>query len=71
HVARLALRQQNQRTLLPALLHEVNGSLNGLTLSTELLARVLPGPCAADVAQSHGGDAFADLTPDSLLSWCA
>ncbi|MCP5327923.1 MAG: hypothetical protein R3E75_03575 [Steroidobacteraceae bacterium] len=49
-VARLALRQQNQRALLPALLHEVNGSLNGLTLSTELLARVPPRPGAADAA---------------------
>lgn len=48
--ARLALRQQNLRTLLPALLHEVNGSLNGLTLSTELLARVLPRPGAATAA---------------------
>jgi hypothetical protein len=41
-VARLALRQQNLQSLLPVLLHDVNGSLNGLTLSTELLARLLP-----------------------------
>lgn len=41
-VARLALRQQNLHSLLPVLLHDVNGSLNGLALSTELLARLLP-----------------------------
>lgn len=41
-LARLALRQLNQRALLPVLLHEVNGGLNGLALSTELLSRVLP-----------------------------
>jgi len=38
--SRLALRQQNLATLVPALLHDVNGSLNGLALSTELLSRL-------------------------------
>ncbi len=37
---RLALRQQNLAMLMPALLHDVNGSLNGLSLSTELLSRL-------------------------------
>lgn len=38
--ARLALRQQNLAALVPVLLHDVNGSLNGLALSTELLSRL-------------------------------
>jgi hypothetical protein len=38
--SRLALRQQNLAALVPALLHDVNGSLNGLALSTELLSRL-------------------------------
>ena len=37
---RLALRQQNLAVLVPVLLHDVNGSLNGLALSTELLSRL-------------------------------
>lgn len=41
-LTRLALRQLNQRALLPVLLHEVNGGLNGLALSAELLSRLLP-----------------------------
>lgn len=48
--ARLALRQQNLRVLVPVLLHEVNGSLNGLALSTELLSRVLPARESDDAA---------------------
>jgi hypothetical protein len=39
-VSRLALRQQNLAVLMPVLLHDVNGSLNGLALSTELLSRL-------------------------------
>jgi hypothetical protein len=38
--SRLALRQQNLAVLMPVLLHDVNGSLNGLALSTELLSRL-------------------------------
>jgi hypothetical protein len=38
--SRLALRQQNLTVLVPVLLHDVNGSLNGLALSTELLSRL-------------------------------
>ncbi len=38
--ARLALRQQNLVALMPVLLHDINGSLNGLSLSTELLSRL-------------------------------
>lgn len=38
--SRLALRQQNLAVLVPVLLHDVNGSLNGLALSTELLSRL-------------------------------
>ncbi len=38
--ARLALRQQNLTVLMPVLLHDVNGSLNGIALSTELLSRL-------------------------------
>lgn len=37
---RLALRQQNLTVLMPVLLHDVNGSLNGIALSTELLSRL-------------------------------
>lgn len=47
--ARLALRQQNLGVLLPVLLHDVNGALNGVTLSTELLAR-LAAPAAVEGA---------------------
>ena len=39
-VSRLALRQQNLNVLMPVLMHDVNGSLNGLALSTELLSRL-------------------------------
>lgn len=50
-VARLALRQQNLRTLMPVLLHDVNGSLNGLSLAIELLSRVGSGsPDAGNAA---------------------
>ncbi len=38
--SRLALRQQNLAVLVPVLLHDVNGSLNGIALSTELLSRL-------------------------------
>lgn len=38
--SRLALRQQNLALLVPVLLHDVNGSLNGIALSTELLSRL-------------------------------
>lgn len=38
--SRLARRQQNLVALVPVLLHDVNGSLNGLALSTELLSRL-------------------------------
>ncbi len=38
--ARLALRQQNLTLLMPMLLHDVNGSLNGIALSTELHSRL-------------------------------
>jgi len=38
--ARLALRQQNLTILFPVLLHDVNGCLNGIALSTELLSRL-------------------------------
>jgi hypothetical protein len=57
-VARLALRQQNLRALLPVLLHDVNGSLNGLALASELLSRLLP-------AAAPGGDGAASAA--SLL----
>jgi len=49
---RLALRQLNQRTLLPVLLHEVNGGLNGLALSAELLSRLLPSAASQSEAAS-------------------
>ena len=55
--ARLALRQQNLGVLLPVLLHDVNGALNGVTLSTELLAR-LP---ASQVAEASEGAAAGPL----------
>lgn len=55
-VARLALRQQNLRCLFPVLLHDVNGALNGLALSSELLARLLPAVAGSADAASNAGN---------------
>ncbi|MCU0759935.1 MAG: hypothetical protein MUF07_12170 [Steroidobacteraceae bacterium] len=60
-VARLALRQQNLRVLLPVLLHDVNGSLNGLALASELLSRLMSAGLAAAASAGDGGAGAASL----------